>query len=340
MRLVVSDADIREAAARLHGVAVGTTLVPFPGLSPSGPGKLLIKPECLQPVGSFKLRGAYNAISARPAADRERGVVTHSSGNHGLAVAWSARELGVPAVIVVPENAAPVKTDAIRSCGAELITVAPNLTARLQGAQAVVEQRGYTLIPPFDHPDVIAGQGTIGLEIMASQPDTDLILVPVAGGGLISGIATAARSVNPDVTVIGVEPELAADARDSLAKGERVAWPASTTQQTVADALRAEQIGELPFAIMREYVAGVVTVSDQQILAAMGRLATGARLVAEPGGATAVAAWLFARAELPAAQRPVAVLSGGNVDPARLARVIADGADDEQGPGAPGPGRY
>jgi threonine dehydratase len=336
MRQVVSDADIREAAARLHGVAVDTTLVPFPGLSPSGPETLLIKPECLQPVGSFKLRGAYNAISARPAGDRSRGVVAHSSGNHGLAVAYAARLLGLPAVVVVPETAPRVKTDAIRACGAELVTVAPTMAARRQAAEDLIEQRGYTLIPPFDHPQVIAGQGTIGLEIMASQPDTDLILVPVSGGGLISGIATAARSVNPSVTVIGVEPELAADARDSLAKGERVAWPASSVQQTVADALRVEQVGELPFTLMREYVAGVVTVTDQQILATMRRLALEARLVAEPGGAAAVAAWLFARAELPAARRPVAVLSGGNVDPAMLARVIADG----QGPGTPEPARH
>ena len=337
MRLVVSDADIREAAARLHGVAVPTTLVPFPRLSAAGHETLLIKPESLQPVGSFKLRGAYNAISARPESDRDRGVVAHSSGNHGLAVAYAARRLGVTAVIVVPENAPPVKTDAIRACGAELVMVAPTLAARLQAAQDLVDRHGYTLIPPFDDPQVIAGQGTIGLEIMASQPDTDLILVPVSGGGLISGIATAARSVNPGVTVIGVEPELAADARDSLAKGERVAWPASSVQQTVADALRVEQVGELPFALMREYVAGIVTVTDQQILATMRRLATEARLVAEPGGAAAVAAWLFARAELPAAQRPVAVLSGGNVDPALLARVIADGAG---GPGTPEPARH
>ena len=297
---------------------------------------LLIKPECLQPVGSFKLRGAYNAISARSAGDRSRGVVAHSSGNHGLAVAYAARLLGLPAVVVVPETAPRVKTDAIRACGAELVTVAPTMAARRRAAEDLIEQRGYTLIPPFDHPQVIAGQGTIGLEIMASQPDTDLILVPVSGGGLISGIATAARSVNPGVTVIGVEPELAADARDSLAKGERVAWPASSVQQTVADALRVEQVGELPFTLMREYVAGVVTVTDQQILATMRRLALEARLVAEPGGAAAVAAWLFARAELPAARRPVAVLSGGNVDPSMLARVIADG----QGPGTPEPARH
>ena len=337
MRLVVSHAEIREAAARLHGVAVSTTLVPFPGLSRSGHIPLLIKPESLQPVGSFKLRGAYNAIGALSAAERARGVVAHSSGNHGHAVAYAARLLGVRAVIVVPETAPEVKTGAITACGAELVTVAPTMAARLGTARDLADRHGYTLIPPFDDPRVIAGQGTIGLEIMASQPDTDLILVPVSGGGLISGVATAARSVNPQVTVVGVEPELAADARDSLAKGERVAWPASSVQRTVADALRVEQVGELPFALMREHVAGIVTVSDEQILAAVRQLALGARLVAEPGGAAAVAAWLFRRDELPAARRPVAVLSGGNIDPALLARVIGG---DGRGPGPVEPARH
>jgi threonine dehydratase len=251
--------------------------------------------------------------------------VAHSSGNHGHAVAYAARLLGVRAVIVVPETAPAIKTGAIIANGAELVTVAPTMTARLAAVRQLADDHGYTLIPPFDDPNVIAGQGTIGLEIMASQPDTDLILVPVSGGGLISGVATAARSVNPDVTVVGVEPDLAADARDSLRTGERVAWPASLTQRTVADALRVEQIGELPFAIMREQVAGIVTVTDEQMLAAVRDLATGARLVAEPGGAAAVAAWSSARAELPAARRPVAVLSGGNIEPALLAQVIAGG---------------
>ena len=337
MRLVVSDAEIREAAARLHGVAIHTTLVPFPGLSGSGGAPLLVKPESLQPVGSFKLRGAYNAISALPAADRRRGVVAHSSGNHGHAVAYAAALLGVRAVIVVPETAPTVKTDAITACGAELVTVPPTMAARLATARELVDRHGYVLIPPFDDPHVIAGQGTIGLEIMASQPDTDLILVPVSGGGLIAGVATAARSVNPDVTVVGVEPELAADARDSLRRGERVAWPASSVQRTVADALRVEQVGELPFALMREHVAGMVTVTDEQLLTTVRRLATGARLVAEPGGAAAVAAWLFRRAELPAARRPVAVLSGGNIDPALLAQVM-DGMG--RGAGAAAPARH
>jgi threonine dehydratase len=320
MSSVVSDAEIKAAADRLRGVAVATPLVPFPAAGP-----LMVKAESLQPTGAFKLRGAYNAISVLTEADRRRGVVAHSSGNHGHAVAYAARLLGVRAVIVVPETAPAIKTDAIIANGAELVTVAPTMTARLAAVRQLADDHGYTLIPPFDDPNVIAGQGTIGLEIMASQPDTDLILVPVSGGGLISGVATAARSVNPDVTVVGVEPDLAADARDSLRTGERVAWPASLTQRTVADALRVEQIGELPFAIMREQVAGIVTVTDEQMLAAVRHLATGARLVAEPGGAAAVAAWLSARAELPAARRPVAVLSGGNIEPVLLAQVIAGG---------------
>ena len=320
MSPVVSDAEIKAAADRLHGVAVATPLVPFPAAAP-----LMVKPESLQPTGAFKLRGAYNAISVLAEADRQRGVVAHSSGNHGHAVAYAARLLGVRAVIVVPETAPAIKTEAIIANGAELVTVPPTMAARLAAVRDLMDQHGYALIPPFDDPNVIAGQGTIGLEIMASQPDTDLILVPVSGGGLISGVATAARSVNPDVTVVGVEPDLAADARDSLRTGERVAWPASLTQRTVADALRVEQIGELPFAIMREQVAGIVTVTDEQMLAAVRDLATGARLVAEPGGAAAVAAWSSARAELPAARRPVAVLSGGNIEPALLAQVIAGG---------------
>src|ERR1700744_275225 len=288
MSPLVSDAEIRAAAGRLRVVAVATPLVPFPAAGP-----LMIKPESLQPTGAFKLRGAYNAIDVLPETQRQRGGVAHSSGNHGHAVAYAARLLGVRAVIVVPETAPAIKTEAIIANGAELVTVPPTMAARLAAVRDLMDRHGYTLIPPFDDPNVIAGQGTVGLEIMASQPDTDLILVPVSGGGLISGLATAAKSVNPDVAVVGVEPDQAADARDSLRTGERVAWPASSVQRTVADALRVEQVGELPFAIMREQVAGIVTVTDEQMLAAVRALATGARLVAEPGGAAAVAAWLF-----------------------------------------------
>jgi len=327
---LVSLAEIRGAAARLRDVAIHTTLVPFPRLSPP----LRIKAESLQPVGSFKLRGAYAAISALPPAARERGVVAHSSGNHGLAVAYAAALLGTRAVVVVPETAPAVKTGAIAAYGAELVRVAPTMAARLAVAQDLVDRHGYALIPPFDDRWVIAGQGTVALEIMADQPETDLIVVPVSGGGLIAGIAAAARAVRPEVTVVGVEPEFAADARDSLRKGERVCWPAASVRRTIADALRVEMVGALPFAHMQEHVAGVVTVTDAEILDAVRRLASDAHLVAEPGGAAAVAACLFRRGELPAAQHPVAVLSGGNIDPALLARVL--GADG----GAPAPGTH
>jgi threonine dehydratase len=321
MAQLVSVAEIRAAAARLDGVTVHTTLAPFPRLSPP----LLIKAESLQPVGSFKLRGAYAAISALPPADRQRGVVAHSSGNHGHAVAYAAALLGTRAVVVVPENAPSGKTSAITACGAELVRVAPTMAARQAAADDLVTRHGYALIPPFDDRRVIAGQGTVGLEIMADQPDTDLIVVPVSGGGLIAGIAAAARAVRPGVTIVGAEPEFAADARDSLRKGERVAWPATSVQRTVADALRVERVGELPFAHMRKDVAAIVTVSDAEILAAVRRLAIEAHLVAEPGGAAAVAACLFRWDELPPARRPVAVLSGGNIDPALLLRVIGEG---------------
>jgi len=317
---LVSAEEIREAARRLDGVAVRTPLLPVPALSPG----LLIKPESLQPAGSFKLRGAYAAISALSAEEKRRGVVAHSSGNHGYAVAYAAALLGVPAVVVVPRTAPAVKTDAITAAGAELVTVEPTMPARLAAAEELVARQGRVLIPPFDDRRVIAGQGTIGLEIAEDCPGAGLVVVPVSGGGLISGIAAAIHASSPGTVVVGVEPEFAADARDSLRKGEPVGWPPESVQRTIADSLRVERVGALPFAHMREYVAGIVTVTDEEMLAAVRKLAFGARLIAEPGGAVAVAACLFRGDELPAARTRVAVLSGGNVDPALLARVLSD----------------
>ncbi len=310
--------EIRAAAARLAGVAVRTQLIPFPGAEPP----LLLKPESLQPIGSFKLRGAYAAISALPADLRQRGVVAHSSGNHAHAVAYAAALLNVPATVVVPDNAPQVKVAAARDLGATIVICAPGLAARTAATQNLVERYGYTVIPPFEHREVIAGQGTIGLEIAADRPETDLIVCPVSGGGLISGIAAAAAAALPDAKVVGVEPELAADARDSLRAGHAVAWPASDTQRTIADALRVEQIGELPLQHLLRQVHDIVTVSEDEIRTAMRRLALQARLVAEPGGAVAVAACLFHAGQLPAAATRVAVVSGGNVDPALLADVL------------------
>jgi threonine dehydratase len=325
---LVSLDEVRVAARRLHGVVVRTPLVPFPAAGPPG---VLIKPESLQPTGAFKLRGAYNAIASLPDVDRRRGVVAHSSGNHGYAVAYAAALLGIKAAIVVPENASKVKTDAITATGAELVYVQPTLAARITAARNIAQARGYAQVPPFDDSRVIAGQGTIGFEIaedLGSSPPA-AVLVPVSGGGLIAGIAVAVTALMPGTKIIGVEPELAADARESFRGGTRVAWPAADVARTAADALRVEQVGELTFAHIRELVHDIVTVSEEEMFAAIRKLALRARLVAEPGGAAAVAASLFRSAdELGAGDGPlVAVLSGGNIDPALLARVLAPGTE-------------
>lgn len=326
MAELVSLEQIRDAAIRLRGVTVRTPLIPFPAARPAN---VLIKPESLQPTGAFKLRGAYNAIAALSQDARRRGVVAHSSGNHGYAVAYAAALLGVKAAVVVPHNAPAVKVDAIRAAGAELVPVQPTMAARVEAARDIEHGRGYALIQPFDDRQVIAGQGTIGLEIAEDRghEPPEAVLVPVSGGGLISGIAVAIKALMPETRVIGVEPELAADTRESFRAGTRVAWPAAEVARTAADALRVEQVGELTFPHIRDLVQDIVTVTEQEIFDTIRRLALQARLVAEPGGAVAVAASLFrAPAELGTGAGPlVAILSGGNIDPSVLARVLAPG---------------
>ncbi len=337
MAPLVSVDEIRAAATRLSGVVIATPLVPFPGADP----RLLLKPESLQPTGSFKLRGAYAAISALPAHLRARGVVAHSSGNHAGAVAYAAALLGVPATVVVPDNAPPVKLGPVRRLGARIVTTRPSLAARVAATEELIGRHGYSLIPPFDDRAVIAGQGTIGLEIAADCPGADLVVVPVGGGGLISGISAAIRALCPGTRVVGVEPELAADARDSFRSGQRVAWPAHETQRTIADALRVEQIGSLPLRHLLSHVDDMVTVTEDEIREAVRRTAAQAHLVAEPGGAVAVAACLFREHDLPAARTRVAVLSGGNIDPALLAGILSGGGAspaDRAGDGGTGAG--
>ncbi|CAL9650103.1 L-threo-3-hydroxyaspartate ammonia-lyase [Actinosynnema sp. ALI-1.44] len=299
--------DIRSAAAVLDGVVVRTPLLRFDD-------GLWLKPESLQAVGAFKVRGAYHAVSRLAPDVRARGVVAYSSGNHAQAVAYAARLFGVPAVIVVPDNAPAVKVAATRSHGAEVVQVP--MAQREQRAHELAEERGATLVPPFDHPDVIAGQGTVGLEVVADLPDVATVLVPVSGGGLISGVATAVKALRPAARVVGVEPELAADAAASLRAGELVRWPAADRERTSADGLRA-QPSELTFAHIREHVDDIVTVSEAEIAAAVGRLARQARLVVEPSGAVTTAAYL----KSPSA-RTVAVISGGNVDPEVFATML------------------
>ncbi len=321
MSSLVSLEEIQAAANRLNGIALRTPLVPLR----IGADQVLVKAESLQPTGAFKLRGAYAAISALPPEQRSRGgVVTHSSGNHGYAVAYAAALLGVPATVVVPHNAPAIKVESARSAGATIVTCEPSLAARTAAVRELIDQHGLTPIPPFDHRDVIAGQGTVGWEIGIDYPEVDLVLAPVSGGGLLSGIAAAIKAMHPKAKIIGVEPELAADARDSLRAGHQVAWSAADTGRTIADALRVEQLGELPMLHFNALVDDIVTVSDNDLRAAMRVLATKARLVAEPGGAAAVAACLYRADQLPAARHRVAVLSGGNVDPALLASVLAE----------------
>jgi threonine dehydratase len=311
---LVTIEEIRAAAETIKGTAVRTPLLPCPWADAARP--LWLKPENLQPVGAFKIRGAYHAIAKL--GPGVAGVVTYSSGNHGQAVAYAARALGIPAVIVVQDNAAPVKIEATRALGAEVVVVP--LTERENVAAEIAERRGAVLVPPFDHRDVIAGQGTIGVEIVADLPDVDLVLVPVSGGGLISGIATAVKALRPGVRVVGVEPELSADARDSLAAGELVHWAPERRARTLAEGLQSEP-SELTFAHLRKFVDDIVTVSEDEMLAAVTTLARRSRLIAEPSGAVTTAAYLNRAADLPAG-RTVAVVSGGNIDPALLATLL------------------
>jgi threonine dehydratase len=315
MELVGIEA-IRQAAHRLAGVAVRTPLLPQ--LSADEDRPLWLKPESLQPIGSFKIRGAYCAIAALPDDVRARGIVTHSSGNHGQAVAFAAARFGIPAVVVIPDVAPAIKVEAVRRLGAEVVLV--DTAERLDAAATLAVERGLTLIPPFDHPDVIAGQGSVGLEILADLPEVDVVLVPVGGGGLASGVSTAIKALRPQTTVLGVEPDVAPDACDSLAAGRIVPYTDAQRYATIADGMRTH-LSELTLAHLRAHLDGVVTVAEDEIRAAVALLARDANLVSEPSGATTVAAYRFHADRLPAGQT-VAVISGGNLDPALLAQLV------------------
>jgi threonine dehydratase len=313
--------DIGEARRRLRGVALRTPLVPCPH---GRPGRALyFKPESLQPTGAFKLRGAYNKIFSLSPEERRRGVIAHSSGNHAQAVAYAARALGTRAVIVMPRNAPRVKLEATAVLGAEVVPVGADSGERVRRAGELAAEHGYVPVPPYDDEILIAGQGTIGPEILEDLPEVETVLVPVSGGGLISGIAAAIKLSRPDVRVIGVEPELAADARASMKSGRLVEFPAEQVGRTVADGLRVRRLGETPFEHVRAFVDDIVAVAEEEIIEAMRRLALRVRLVAEPSGAVTFAAYLFHRDELSASRRTVAVISGGNVEPRLLAEVLA-----------------
>ena len=313
--------DIRVAHRRLQDVALHTPLVRCPR---SGTERLLyFKPESFQPVGSFKVRGAYNKIASLSEEEKGRGVIAYSSGNHAQGVAYAARKLGVQATIVMPGSASKVKLERTAELGAEIVRVGAGSEERRARAEEIADERGCALVAPYNDEALIAGQGTVGLEILQDLPDVETVLVPVGGGGLISGVAAALKLARPEVHVIGVEPELAADAQASLKNGRIVEFTSEQVGRTIADGLRTQHLGDVTFTHIRRFVDGIVTVSENEIVNAMRRLVYEARLVAEPSGAVAFAGYLYRRSELPSTHLNVAIVSGGNVEPGLLAQILA-----------------
>ena len=341
----VTLAAIRHAADVIRGAVVRTPLLPFgPPIAGDALGRtrVWLKAESLQPIGAFKIRGAYYSIATLPPNRRAAGVVAHSSGNHAQGVARAARLLGVRALIVMPSDAPLIKVERVLADGAEIVFVGTDSEERLHRAAEIAASEGLSPVEPYDDAATIIGQGTVGLEIVeqlaaieaegetesgraGTHGDSFTVLVPVGGGGISSGVAVAVKSLRPDATVLGVEPVLAADARDSLDRGEIVTWPAEEVSRTIADGQRTTHLGRIPFAILRRHLDGIVTVTEDEIARAMVRASLEARLIVEPSGATALAAWLFHADELPAGGRVVCILSGGNVDPARYEQLLARG---------------
>jgi threonine dehydratase len=311
--------DIRAARTLLHGIAVHTPLIEW--TSPTAPRKLFLKLENQQPIGAFKLRGAYNKVASLTDEERRRGVISYSSGNHAQGVAYAARALGAKAIIVMPGTAPKNKLEATAALGAEIVTVGPSSEERRLRAEQLAGEHGYVIVPPYNDEKIIAGQGTVALEILEDLPEVETVLVPVGGGGLISGVSAAIKLSHPKIKVIGVEPELAADAQASLRAGHIVAWPPEQVSRTIADGLRAQSIGAINFEHIRAYVDAIVTVTENEIREALHALTANPKTLAEPSGAVAAAAFLFHANDLPQTTINVAVISGGNIDPKLLAEL-------------------
>jgi len=328
---MITLADLRSAQSRLEGITVRTPLIEFdlgvPHVSPplrdmgSPIRRLLLKPENQQPIGAFKLRGAYNKIASLSEAERNRGVISYSSGNHAQGVAYAARALKTKAVIVMPSNAPEIKREATANFGAEIVLVGPGSDERKMRAEALAAKHGYVIVPPYNDEKIIAGQGTIGLEILEDLPEVECVLSPVGGGGLISGLAAAIKLTNTKVKVIGVEPELAADAQASLRSGKIIQFPAEQVSRTIADGLRTQSIGPINFEHIRAYVDDILTVKEHEIREAMKLLAQNPATISEPSGAVATAGFLFHADLLPKTKVNVAIISGGNIELAMLSEL-------------------
>jgi threonine dehydratase len=302
---LVSLDDLRHAAERVRPVARITPLI---DVSAAAGRPLFLKCESLQPAGAFKIRGAYNMVAQLTDDQRRRGVVTYSSGNHGQAMALAARALGAPAVVVMPTTAPKIKVDGARAFGAEVIFAGTTSIERRLQAEAEAESRGLTMVPPFDHEWIIAGQGTAGLEILEQLPAVEAVLVPVGGGGLVAGVAAAIKLTRPEVKVIGVEPSGAAKMKASIDAGHPVTLEKT---ESIADGLMPVRPGDLTFAHVQAYVDRIVTVDDSQIIDAVLWIFEKAKIVAEPSGAASVAAALAGLVDT--AGPIVAIVSGGNM---------------------------
>jgi len=315
MNTFVTSDRISEARDRISGVAKITPLI---DVSDIAGRPLRLKLESLQPGGAFKIRGAYNMIAQLPDAERERGVITYSSGNHGQAVAIAARALGVPAVVVMPTTAPRIKIDGAKGFGAEVVFEGTTSLHRQARAEQIAAQRALTMVPPFDHAWIIEGQGTLGLEILEQCEDVGTVLVPIGGGGLISGVAAAIKQGRPEVAIVGVEPAGAASMKNAIDSGEIRTLDGA---RSIADGLMAVRPGELTFAHVRRFVDRLVTVDDAEIASAVRWLFERAKVVAEPSGAATVAAAL--RADAAYTPTVVAVVSGGNLDPADAPKYMS-----------------
>jgi threonine dehydratase len=313
--------EITAARDRIKSIARYTPLLEVPSPRPHDASSLFLKCESLQPMGAFKIRGALNMIAQLPKESLERGVITYSSGNHGQAVALAARSIGAPAVIVMPTTAPQVKIDGCKSYGAEVIMEGTTSLHRQKRAEEEASRRGLTMVPPFDHRQIIVGQGTMGLEILEQCPDVATVIVPVGGGGMASGVAAAIKLSKPSVRIVAVEPEGAPKMTRSIAAGQPVTLPSS---RSIADGLMNLRPGDITFAHIRKFVDEVVTVSEGDIAASVGWLFRHARLVVEPSGAVTTAAVALGLGNIDPRQGPVvAVVSGGNVAPEAFAKYVA-----------------
>jgi threonine dehydratase len=333
--------DIHAAKARIAAATVRTPLVRlnrarmrlagFRELAATAP-EIYLKDESAQPIGSFKLRGAYNKIAQLSSEELKRGVITYSSGNHAQGVAYAARALGAKAVVVMPSNAPQIKRDATIALGAEIVMVGTASSERREKAEELAALHGYTIVPPYDDPAIIAGQATCGVEILEQLPGVELVLSPVSGGGLLSGVATGIKLTAEAIGIAapqvwGCEPELAADAAESFRTQTLVEWPAAKTTRSLCDGLRTQSLGALNFEHILRFVDGIVTISEEEIRTATRVILATTKIVAEPSGAVTLAAALFHAEELPRVRTVVAIVSGGNLDPALRAELESEPAD-------------